>query len=107
MIISSPEIIFILKVTCKATVASAAGMKQDSLGFEQYRGGGILDSDLRTIQEEPDKPVEELGIRGDLASVKKSEGRNHILLPQRLAVYASPENKKLFEEEKSLRREGR
>lgn len=50
MIISSPEIIFILKVTCKATVASAAGMKQDSLGFEQYRGGGILDSDLRTIQ---------------------------------------------------------
>ncbi|EPY75965.1 zinc finger protein 608 [Camelus ferus] len=99
------------EVTCKATVASAAGMKQDSLGFEQYRGGGILDSDLRTIQDGLEliltQPVEELGIRGDLASVKKSEGRNHILLPQGLAVYASPENKKLFEEEKSLRREGR
>ncbi|XP_049736450.1 39S ribosomal protein L9, mitochondrial isoform X2 [Elephas maximus indicus] len=43
--------------------------------------------------------VEELGIRGDLVSVKKSVGRNR-LLSQGLAVYASPENKKLFEEEK-------
>lgn len=41
----------------------------------------------------------ELGVRGDLVSVKKSMGRNQ-LLPQGLAVYASPENKKLFEEEK-------
>lgn len=40
-----------------------------------------------------------LGVRGDLVSVKKSLGRNQ-LLPQGLAVYASPENKKLFEEEK-------
>lgn len=31
--------------------------------------------------------------------MKKSLGRNQ-LLPQGLAVYASPENKKLFEEEK-------
>ncbi|XP_047406866.1 39S ribosomal protein L9, mitochondrial isoform X2 [Sciurus carolinensis] len=43
--------------------------------------------------------VEELGVRGELVSVKKSLGRNR-LLPQGLAVYASPENKKLFEEEK-------
>ncbi|XP_045673133.1 39S ribosomal protein L9, mitochondrial isoform X1 [Phyllostomus hastatus] len=43
--------------------------------------------------------VEELGVRGDVVSVKKSVGRNR-LLPQGLAVYASPENKKLFEEEK-------
>ncbi|XP_008573367.1 PREDICTED: 39S ribosomal protein L9, mitochondrial isoform X2 [Galeopterus variegatus] len=50
--------------------------------------------------------VEELGVRGDLISVKKSVGRNH-LLPQGLAVYASPENKKLFEKEKSLRQEGK
>ncbi|XP_058395161.1 large ribosomal subunit protein bL9m isoform X2 [Diceros bicornis minor] len=50
--------------------------------------------------------VEELGVRGDLVSVKKSVGRNR-LLPQGLAVYASPENKKLFEEEKSLRHEGK
>lgn len=34
-----------------------------------------------------------------MVSVEKSVGRNR-LLPQGLAVYASPENKKLFEEEK-------
>uniref|UniRef100_A0A8C0MYU0 Large ribosomal subunit protein bL9m n=1 Tax=Canis lupus familiaris TaxID=9615 RepID=A0A8C0MYU0_CANLF len=45
------------------------------------------------------RSVEGLGVRGDLVSVKKSLGRNR-LLPQGLAVYASPENKKLFEEEK-------
>uniref|UniRef100_A0A8C7ERY7 Large ribosomal subunit protein bL9m n=1 Tax=Neovison vison TaxID=452646 RepID=A0A8C7ERY7_NEOVI len=50
--------------------------------------------------------VEGLGVRGDLVSVKKSLGRNQ-LLPQGLAVYASPENKKLFEEEKLLRQEGK
>uniref|UniRef100_A0A8C9DW03 Large ribosomal subunit protein bL9m n=1 Tax=Phocoena sinus TaxID=42100 RepID=A0A8C9DW03_PHOSS len=50
--------------------------------------------------------VEELGVRGDLVSVKKSVGRNR-LLPQGLAVYASPENRKLFEEEKLLRQEGK
>ncbi|XP_021121612.1 39S ribosomal protein L9, mitochondrial isoform X1 [Heterocephalus glaber] len=50
--------------------------------------------------------VEELGVRGDLVSVTKSEGRNK-LLPQGLAVYASPENRKLFEEEKLLRQEGK
>ncbi|ELV10732.1 39S ribosomal protein L9, mitochondrial [Tupaia chinensis] len=50
--------------------------------------------------------VEELGVRGDLVSVTKSFGRNR-LLPQGLAVYASPENRKLFEEEKLLRQEGK
>lgn len=50
--------------------------------------------------------VDEIGVRGDLVSVKKSVGRNK-LLSQGLAVYASPENRKLFEEEKSLRREGK
>lgn len=44
-----------------------------------------------------------LGVRGDLVSVKKSLGRNR-LLPRGLAVYASPENKKLFEEEKLVSR---
>ncbi|XP_046940481.1 39S ribosomal protein L9, mitochondrial isoform X2 [Lynx rufus] len=47
-----------------------------------------------------------LGVRGDLVSVKKPLGRNR-LLPQGLAVYASPENKKFFEEEKLLRQEGK
>ncbi|XP_023375188.1 39S ribosomal protein L9, mitochondrial isoform X2 [Otolemur garnettii] len=50
--------------------------------------------------------VEELGVRGDLVSVKKSVGRNH-LLHQGIAIYASPENKKLFEEEKLPRQEGK
>lgn len=48
----------------------------------------------------------ELGVRGDLVSVNKSVGRNR-LLPQGLAVYASPENKKLFEEEKLVSSEER
>lgn len=38
-----------------------------------------------------------------MVSVKKSVGRNK-LLPQGLAVYASPENKKMFEEEKKVSR---
>lgn len=42
-----------------------------------------------------------LGSRGDIVSVKKSVGRNR-LLPQGLAVYASPENRQLFEEEKQV-----
>ncbi|KAK7799865.1 hypothetical protein U0070_016284 [Myodes glareolus] len=50
--------------------------------------------------------VDEIGVRGDLVLVKKSVGRNK-LLSQGLAVYASPENKKLFEEEKLLRQEGK
>ncbi|XP_012370440.1 39S ribosomal protein L9, mitochondrial [Octodon degus] len=50
--------------------------------------------------------VDELGVRGDLVSVTKSVGRNK-LLSQGLAVYASPENKKLFEEEKLLRQAGK
>ncbi|XP_049662095.1 39S ribosomal protein L9, mitochondrial isoform X1 [Accipiter gentilis] len=50
--------------------------------------------------------VENLGNRGDVVSVKKSLGRNK-LLPQGLAVYASPENRKMFEEEKKLRQEGK
>ncbi|XP_007975354.3 large ribosomal subunit protein bL9m isoform X2 [Chlorocebus sabaeus] len=50
--------------------------------------------------------VENIGVRGDLVSVRKSLGRNR-LLPEGLAVYASPENKKLFEEEKLLRQEGK
>ncbi|XP_010211851.1 PREDICTED: uncharacterized protein LOC104566740, partial [Tinamus guttatus] len=48
----------------------------------------------------------DLGSRGDVVFVKKALGRNK-LLPQGLAVYASPENKKMFEEEKKLRQEGK
>ncbi|XP_028649814.2 39S ribosomal protein L9, mitochondrial [Erpetoichthys calabaricus] len=43
--------------------------------------------------------VAKLGSRGDVVFVKKSLGRNK-LLPEGLAVYASPENKALFEQEK-------
>ncbi|XP_035169909.1 39S ribosomal protein L9, mitochondrial [Oxyura jamaicensis] len=52
------------------------------------------------------RAVQGLGTRGDTVLVKKSLGRNK-LLPQGLAVYASPENKKLFEEEKQQRQEGK
>ncbi|XP_038624992.1 39S ribosomal protein L9, mitochondrial [Tachyglossus aculeatus] len=52
------------------------------------------------------RSVEELGVRGDTVFVKKSLGRNH-LLPQGLAVYPSPENKRIFEEENRLRQEGK
>ncbi|XP_043856257.1 39S ribosomal protein L9, mitochondrial [Dromiciops gliroides] len=50
--------------------------------------------------------VEDLGVRGDTVTVKKSLGRNK-LLPQGLAVYPSPENKDLFEAENQLRMEGK
>ncbi|XP_020653988.3 large ribosomal subunit protein bL9m [Pogona vitticeps] len=50
--------------------------------------------------------VEDVGNRGDLVSVHPSFGRN-ILLAENKAVYASPENKKIFEEEKRLRAEGK
>ncbi|XP_075763228.1 large ribosomal subunit protein bL9m [Pelodiscus sinensis] len=50
--------------------------------------------------------VDYLGSRGDIVSVKKSVGRNK-LLSEGLAVYASPENKKMFEEEMKLRNEGK
>ncbi|XP_054836296.1 39S ribosomal protein L9, mitochondrial [Eublepharis macularius] len=50
--------------------------------------------------------VEGLGTRGDIISVDKSYGRNR-LLAQNLAVYPSPENKKMFEEEMRLLREGK
>ncbi|XP_061872110.1 large ribosomal subunit protein bL9m [Colius striatus] len=49
--------------------------------------------------------VEGLGHRGDVVSVKKHVGRNK-LLPQGLAVYASPENRDRFEQEK-LQQEGK
>uniref|UniRef100_A0A8D0GAK4 Large ribosomal subunit protein bL9m n=1 Tax=Sphenodon punctatus TaxID=8508 RepID=A0A8D0GAK4_SPHPU len=42
--------------------------------------------------------VENIGSRGDVVSVTKSVGRNK-LLANGLAVYASPENRQMFEEE--------
>lgn len=50
--------------------------------------------------------VPKLGGRGDTVLVKKSVGRNK-LLPQGLAVYASPENKEIFAEEIKLLQEGK
>lgn len=44
----------------------------------------------------------ELGGRGDTVFVKKSVGRNKLLL-QGLAVYPSPENKQMFAEELRVR----
>ncbi|KTF72165.1 hypothetical protein cypCar_00049878, partial [Cyprinus carpio] len=50
--------------------------------------------------------VPKLGGRGDTVFVKKSLGRNKLLL-QGLAVYPSQENKDMFAEEIRLLREGR
>ncbi|XP_048343158.1 39S ribosomal protein L9, mitochondrial [Sphaerodactylus townsendi] len=50
--------------------------------------------------------VEGLGHRGDVVNVDKSYGRNY-LLAKNLAVYASPENKKVFEEELQKLQEGK
>ncbi|KAF7238376.1 39S ribosomal protein L9, mitochondrial [Varanus komodoensis] len=50
--------------------------------------------------------VEDVGNRGDTVFVPKSFGRNQLLAHNK-AVYASPENKKIFEEENRLRLEGK
>ncbi|XP_026203152.1 39S ribosomal protein L9, mitochondrial [Anabas testudineus] len=50
--------------------------------------------------------VSKLGGRGDTVVVKKSFGRNK-LLAKGLAVYPSPENKQMFNEELRLLREGK
>ncbi|XP_034748105.1 39S ribosomal protein L9, mitochondrial isoform X2 [Etheostoma cragini] len=50
--------------------------------------------------------VPKLGGRGDTVFVRKSVGRNKLLL-QGLAVYPSPENKQMFAEELRLLREGK
>lgn len=70
----------------------------------QSCGGGCRagTSLVRTSLTSPLAPLlADLGNRGDVVSVKKSVGRNK-LLPQGLAVYASPENRKMFEEEKKV-----
>ncbi|XP_036411119.1 39S ribosomal protein L9, mitochondrial [Megalops cyprinoides] len=50
--------------------------------------------------------VPKLGGRGDTVFVRKSIGRNK-LLPEGLAVYPSPENKAMFEEERRKLHEGK
>ncbi|KAJ8335242.1 hypothetical protein SKAU_G00408810 [Synaphobranchus kaupii] len=50
--------------------------------------------------------VPKFGGRGDTVTVKKSVGRNK-LLTEGLAVYASPENKQMFLEEKKNLQEGK
>ncbi|XP_061462436.1 large ribosomal subunit protein bL9m isoform X4 [Rhineura floridana] len=50
--------------------------------------------------------VDDVGSRGDIVLVHRSFGRNELLFKNR-AVYASPENKQIFEEENQLRREGK
>ncbi|XP_059727158.1 large ribosomal subunit protein bL9m isoform X2 [Haemorhous mexicanus] len=52
------------------------------------------------------RAVQDLGSRGDVVSVRKSLGRNK-LLPQGLAVYPSPENLRLFQQEKELAQQGK
>ncbi|XP_026543744.1 39S ribosomal protein L9, mitochondrial [Notechis scutatus] len=70
-----------------------------------------LVEDLKHRPKEPlelilTEPVEDVGNRGETVLVHRSFGRNHLLFRNR-AVYASPENKKFFEEENRLREEGK
>ncbi|ETE63765.1 39S ribosomal protein L9, mitochondrial, partial [Ophiophagus hannah] len=70
-----------------------------------------LVEDLKHRPKEPlelilTEPVEDVGNRGETVFVHRSFGRNHLLFHNR-AVYASPENKKFFEEENRLREEGK
>uniref|UniRef100_A0A8C5WYR7 Large ribosomal subunit protein bL9m n=1 Tax=Laticauda laticaudata TaxID=8630 RepID=A0A8C5WYR7_LATLA len=70
-----------------------------------------LVEDLKHRPKEPlelilTEPVEDVGNRGETVLVHRSFGRNHLLFHNR-AVYASPENKKFFEEENRLREEGK
>nr|XP_056709517.1 39S ribosomal protein L9, mitochondrial [Euleptes europaea] len=75
--------------------------------FRVYR----LVEDTKHSPQEPmelilTESVEGLGLRGDTVFVEKSYGRNK-LLANNLAVYPSPENKKMFEEEMQLLKEGK
>lgn len=76
----------------------------------RHRVYKLAEDTKRTPQEKLEliltQTVPKLGGRGDTVFVKKSIGRNQ-LLPQALAVYASPENKAVFEQERRLLREGR
>ncbi|XP_067831989.1 39S ribosomal protein L9, mitochondrial [Heptranchias perlo] len=70
----------------------------------------LVEDTKRTPQEKLEliltQTVPKLGGRGDTVFVKKSIGRNR-LLRQALAVYASPENKAAYEQERRLLREGK
>ncbi|XP_057244989.1 39S ribosomal protein L9, mitochondrial, partial [Malurus melanocephalus] len=52
------------------------------------------------------RAVEDLGSRGDVVNVDKRLGRNK-LLPQGLALYPTPENLRIFQEEKKLQQQGK
>nr|XP_033780629.1 39S ribosomal protein L9, mitochondrial [Geotrypetes seraphini] len=86
-------------------VSLAAEGKKPYLHPRRHRIYRLLEDTKHRPKEKMEliltQTVERLGVRGDTVFVKKARGRNK-LLPQGLAVYASPENKKLFEEEKQL-----
>ncbi|KAL7978006.1 hypothetical protein Chor_004993 [Crotalus horridus] len=77
--------------------------------------GGVVEPVGADGVSSPPSPPEEgaaplgpadVGNRGETVFVHRSFGRNHLLRHNR-AVYASPENKKFFEEENRLRQEGK
>ncbi|XP_063173015.1 large ribosomal subunit protein bL9m [Candoia aspera] len=84
--------------------------REPRIGHPRYRVYRLVE-DLKHSPQQPlqlilTQPVEDVGNRGETVSVHKSFGRNHLLFRNR-AVYASPENRKLFEEENRLRQEGK
>uniref|UniRef100_A0A8C9UN53 Large ribosomal subunit protein bL9m n=1 Tax=Spermophilus dauricus TaxID=99837 RepID=A0A8C9UN53_SPEDA len=97
-------------ITCVTPVLTLAGEGRKPRLHRRHRVYKLVEDTKHRPKENLEliltRSVEKLGVRGDLVSVSKSLGRNR-LLPQGLAVYASPENRKLFEEEKLLRQEGK
>ncbi|XP_058016810.1 large ribosomal subunit protein bL9m [Ahaetulla prasina] len=84
--------------------------REPRIKHTRYRVFRLVE-DLKHSPKEPlelilTEPVEDVGNRGETIFVHRSFGRNHLLFHNR-AVYASPENKKFFEEENRLREEGK
>ncbi|KAM4690844.1 large ribosomal subunit protein bL9m [Rhinophrynus dorsalis] len=79
------------------------------LNPRRHRIYRVLEDTKHTKKEKMEliltQTVHKLGSRGDTVLVEKALGRNK-LLAQGLAVYPSPENKKIFEEEKMKLKEG-
>ncbi|KAM3825177.1 large ribosomal subunit protein bL9m [Vipera latastei] len=84
--------------------------RQPRINHPRFRVFRLVE-DLKHQPKEPlelilTEPVEDVGNRGETVFVHRSFGRNHLLRYNR-AVYASPENKKFFDEENRLRQEGK
>ncbi|XP_061462435.1 large ribosomal subunit protein bL9m isoform X3 [Rhineura floridana] len=84
----------------------AGGGGASEAGRAGRLGGGGGEGPPTSAARSPPLGPTDVGSRGDIVLVHRSFGRNELLFKNR-AVYASPENKQIFEEENQLRREGK